>query len=178
MATIESVKFICGITGRRRTVKRVTITQEEYDEGLAAGKRRTVESKERKLSNRGVGGGGKGLYFPGEDEKGGVGEKVASIVTGREWTALNGFKYQDLRGCEVKTVMRPGGRLKVYAKADPMVPYILVTPTEDPLVWVVQGWLYAEEVIKLGSKEDPFGAGSPAYFIEQYELRDMDELPG
>ena len=175
MATIVSYTFI-GVTGRR-TVKIVTLTQEEYDEAEQVGVLLKEDCKRRNLSNRGTGLGGPGFSFAGSDEKSAVGEYVASVVTGRRWTGREGFKVQDLDGAEVKTPLKPDGRLKLYKKAKDDVPYILVTPTENHLVWTVQGWLLAREVKELGTYEDPGWVGSPAFFIEQCYLHDIDDLP-
>src|SRR5690348_4261345 len=160
------------VMGRR--VKKVTIeSQEEYDDAASEGTRRTQECIEKGIKNR-VGTSRSMI----SDEDAAVGEYVASLATGKAWTGRNNFKGDDLEGgFEVKTSKKPDGRLRVEPNVRPGLVHILVTPTDNHLVWIVQGWITAEEAWKLAPKDDPGNRGLPIHLVPQYLLNGMDTLP-
>lgn len=160
------------VMGRR--VLRVTLdSQAEYDAAAFIGSQRQLDAIMKGHKNRGA-----TSRKEISDETAAVGEYVASLGIKKRWLGALGNDYPDLEGgYEVKTATKSDGRLRVYPDVPEDQIHILVTPTENNLVWILQGWLRAGEAWKLVPLDDPGNRRLPIHLVPQYLLTGMDKLP-
>ena len=172
------IKTITLVEGNnRRTIYEVTLREIELLLGEYAGKLRTLDSRDRRLQGRaGIDNIAEG---PERDRVGAIGEYVASIATHRPWTAFTDYKAPDLDGwIEVRTRSKSNGELKVKSDDPDDMPVVLVTGTDDRLVWLVQGWMWARDAKDPSWYDDPTNSGKQKeYFVPQRLLHSITTLP-
>ncbi len=148
----------------------VELDEAELAEALDCGKLRLDRAKKSKRKDY--------LGFDSIDSHvmGARGERAFAKLIGEPWVcSLDGFKgAPDVRGCQIRTVPKTSGELKVREDDPDGRPCILVVD-HAPRFWV-RGWLLAGEARKVGVVKDPGGRGKPNYFVDPGHLRPMQEL--
>ncbi len=148
----------------------VELTEEELAEALDCGKARLAKAKRKKSKDY------LGLDSLDSHVMGARGERAFSKFIGEPWVCtLNGYGgAPDVRGCQIRTVPKTSGDLKVKENDPDHRPCILVVD-HAPRFWM-RGWLLASEARRLGTIADPGNRGRPATFVPPSKLRPMQEL--
>lgn len=107
---------------------------------------------------------------------GSVGEFATSLGLEIPWRGPGSFRGEDLiGGIEVRTRSNFSLDLPLRSKDPDDVPFVLVTATEDPLVWLVIGWILGKD-----GKDEIFRANRSNqtwdYFVDKPFLKPIKEL--
>lgn len=166
---VEVVKISVG--GEFKEIYRVTLNRNEFDWAVYAGVLRHHDAVSR--GNRRADG-TKATYD--EDILGAIGEFVVSLALRVPWRGPGSIGTEDLvGGFEVRTTSHQNGRLIIKKKDRDDMPVILVTGTDQLLVWNVNGWIFAKEGKQEMFLDNPCNL-LPRYFVDKDFLHELGEL--
>lgn len=166
---IEILKL--SIMGKMREVPRVTLQGPELEWARYAGKLRYEDARKfNRVRPDGT------TPNVNDDMLGAVGEFIAAIYLNACWRGPGKFRGSDVEGgFEVRTVGRPGYKLRVNHTDEDNTPVILVTPTDNPLAWLLPGWILARNGKQEMFLDNPAN-NIPQFYVDQEFLLPMKEL--
>jgi hypothetical protein len=159
------------IYGTGAPAERVVIELDEGEmaEADACGKKRLTRAKARRARDQ--------LGEPSlvSHMIGAQGERAFSKWIGEPWECTTG-RYggaSDVKGCQIRTVSKTGGRVVVHESDPDRIPVVSIV-AHGSRFWL-RGWIFAREAKLREYVGDP-GNRRPAFFFPPFELRPMADL--